>query len=88
MCQEADAKPVTDDRPTAYNATRAHLAALTAIVQSGDQLRTDNGQTYIVTDALSALGGRMVRHADAPAGPGTLTLAQLLACAGTLHTQP
>ncbi|MFG3488537.1 hypothetical protein [Streptomyces sp. NPDC047972] len=75
-------------QPTIYHATRADLAALTSAVQPDTRLRTSDGQTYIVTDGLSILGGRMVRPASSPPGPGSITLAQLLARSRTLHIEP
>ncbi|MET9728435.1 hypothetical protein [Streptomyces zaomyceticus] len=71
-----------------YQPTRADAADLTLDARPGDRLYAI-GSEFIVADNVSAItGGHMVRPADIPAGPGSITLAQLLARCGGIFTQP
>ncbi|WP_327160535.1 hypothetical protein [Streptomyces zaomyceticus] len=71
-----------------YQPTRADAADLTRHAQPGDRLYAI-GAEFIVTDDTSAItGGHMVRPANTPAGPGSITLAQLLSRCGGIFTQP
>jgi hypothetical protein len=72
-----------------YLPTRIDAADLAQHAQPGDRLYTAIGSEFIVTDDTSAISGRhMVRPADTPAGPGSITIAQLLARCGGIFTQP
>ncbi|MFE6785172.1 hypothetical protein ACFVFF_23235 [Streptomyces sp. NPDC057680] len=71
-----------------YQPTRADAADLTRDAQPGDRLYAIGGD-FIVTDTTSAItGGHMVRPADYPTSPGSISLAQLLAHTGGIFTQP
>jgi hypothetical protein len=71
-----------------YLPTRTDAADLARDAKPGDRLYAINGE-YIVTDDTSAVfGSHLVRPADVPTGPGSITLAQLLAHSGGIFTQP
>ncbi|MFE7580779.1 hypothetical protein ACFU5Y_04325 [Streptomyces gardneri] len=72
-----------------YEPNRLDAADLTRDAQPGQLLYTALGGEFIVTDDISAItGGHMVRPADTPAGPGSISLAQLLARGRGVSTQP
>ncbi|MFB7605267.1 hypothetical protein [Streptomyces gardneri] len=72
-----------------YKPTRTDAADLTRDAQPGHRLYAAIGGEFVVTDNTSPItGGHMVRPADTPAGPGSITLAQLLARSAGIFTQP
>ncbi|MFE6815257.1 hypothetical protein [Streptomyces sp. NPDC057677] len=71
-----------------YQPTRADAADLTRDARPGDRLYALSGE-FVVADNTSAIGGgHMVRPADSPPSPGSISLAQLLAHTGGIFTQP
>ncbi|WP_234285339.1 hypothetical protein, partial [Streptomyces venezuelae] len=68
-----------------YQPTRADAAELARDAQPGDRLYALNGEFIVTDDTSPAFGSHLVRPIDA-AGPGSITLAQLLARCGGIFT--
>ncbi|WP_328941542.1 hypothetical protein OG259_07665 [Streptomyces sp. NBC_00250] len=71
-----------------YLPTRADAADLARDAQPGDRLYAINGEYIVTADTSPVFGSHLVRPADSAPGPGSITLAQLLAHCGGIFTQP
>lgn len=83
-------EPPTDQPQTTYRSTRADFEALTATLQPGTRLYIQHdGHTseWIVTGDTGALRNSPVL-APADGSTARVTLHQLLARCGAIHTQP